>query len=309
MRALVFGANGYIGGHVTKALLDAGGIDVVGAGLGSPLAELERGWLDLDLLGPAEPLEAALRGVRPEVVVNCTGATVGTEVELYRLNVAVTEGLLRAVDGSGIAARFVHVGSAAEYGRGVVGGLTPESAVPRPLSAYGIAKLAATQAVGAWAAAGHEAVVLRVFNVLGPGMPAGTLPGAATRTLAEAARGATKWVEFGPLGAVRDFVDVRDVAAAVVAACRSPRLEPIVNVGTGIPRSSRDLVRAIAVRVGFTGEIRETAATSSPRSSDVDWQVADVSTAERVLGWRATYDLASTVEFMTPVESGPSGPG
>jgi nucleoside-diphosphate-sugar epimerase len=304
MRALVFGANGFIGGHVTKAVLGAE-IEVVGAGLGAPLAGLERTWLDIDLLGPGESLDAALAAVRPDVLVNCTGATIGSGDELHRLNVAATRALLDAIDRSRVPARFVHIGSAAEYGRGVVGGLTPESAGPRPLSAYGIAKLAATQAVGAWAAAGHEAVVLRVFNVLGPGMPAGTLPGAATRTLAEAARGAAKWVEFGPLGAVRDFVDVRDVATAVVAACRSPRLEPIVNVGTGIPHPTRDLVRAIAERVGFSGEIQEATDKGSPRSAHVDWQVADVSRAERVLGWRATYDLASTVEFMTPVEGGP----
>ena len=104
---------------------------------------------------------------------------------------------------------------------------------------------------------------------------------------------------MGPLGAVRDFVDVRDIAAAVVAACRAPRLEaPVINVGSGRGHSARELVQALAERVGFAGEIGE-AAAGSPRSSDVPWQVADISLAERALGWRPAHDLRSTVELMT----------
>jgi nucleoside-diphosphate-sugar epimerase len=76
-------------------------------------------------------------------------------------------------------------------------------------------------------------------------------------------------------------------------------VEPVINIGSGKPCATRDLVRAIAERVGFAGEIQEAAGKGSPRSAYVDWQVADVSMAERVLGWRARYDLADTVAFMT----------
>jgi nucleoside-diphosphate-sugar epimerase len=142
-------------------------------------------------------------------------------------------------------------------------------------------------------------VVLRVFNALGPDMPPGTLPSTALRHLTDAVASSAPRIEMGPLGAVRDFVDVRDIAAAVVAACRAPRLEaPVINVGSGTGHSARELVGALAERVGFAGEIGE-AAAGSPRSSDVPWQVADVSLAERLLGWRPAHDLRSTVELMT----------
>ncbi len=296
--AVVFGANGFIGTNVVAALRAEPSIQTRGAGLGAPVAGLERDWLDLDLLAGDSRLEAELRAAAPAIVVNCTGATNGSSSDLVRLNVDTTAALLEGIARSGVRARLIHLGSAAEYGPGPVGVPVAEATEPRPVGAYGIAKLAATRLVAAAAADGRDAVVLRVFNALGPGMPPGTLPGDALRRLADAAATSASRVEMGPLGSVRDFVDVRDIASAVVAACRVPRIEaPIVNVGSGTGHTSRELVSALAGTLGFRGEIGE-AAAGSPRSSDVPWQVADVRLASRVLDWRAAHDFASTVELM-----------
>ena len=297
--AVVFGANGFIGRHVADAMRAMPQVEVVGAGLGAPLPGLEDHWLDLDLLADDGRLETELRAANPDYLVNCTGATAGTTAELTRTNVLTTAGLLETIARSDIRTRLVHIGSAAEYGPGAIGRPVSETTCPRPVSPYGIAKLAATQLVAASASAGQDAVVLRVFNALGPAMPPGTLPSAALRRLTDAVASSAPRIEMGPLDAVRDFVDVRDIAAAVVAACRAPRLEaPVINVGSGRGHSARELVQALAERVGFAGEIGE-AAAGSPRSSDVPWQVADVSLAGRLLGWRAAHDLRSTVELMT----------
>ena len=296
--ALVFGADGFIGRHVAQALGEAPEIEVVGAGLGMPRPGLARDWLDLDLLAGDGRLEGELRAASPDFVVNCTGATVGTATDLTRLNVLTTAALLDSMARSDAGARFIHIGSAAEYGPGETGRAVAESASARPVSAYGVAKLAATQLVAAAAAASRDAVVLRVFNALGPRMPAGSLPGDALRRLTEAVAASAPRVQMGPLGSVRDFVDVRDIAAAVLAACRVPHLDAsIVNVASGTGHSARELVGAMAERVGFAGEIDEQGA-GSPRSSDVPWQVADVSLAKRLLGWRAVHDLRSSVELM-----------
>ena len=114
----------------------------------------------------------------------------------------------------------------------------------------------------------------------------------------DAVAGSEARIEMGPLDSIRDFVDVRDIGTAVVAAFTGPRPGPsLINIGSGIARSSRDLVTALAAGLGFRGIIGEAAAGSS-RSTDVTWLVADVALAARALQWRASHDLASSVRLM-----------
>ena len=301
-RALVLGANGFLGSHVTRALSAVPDLEVVAWGLGVPPAGHEAGWLEIDLLTEADRLDAELRALEPGLIVNCTGATAGSVTDLFELNVMATSNLLSAISRSGIGrpgmgSRLIHIGSAAEYGPGEPGVRVVETACPRPLSPYGIAKLAATQLVVAAVAAGRDATVLRVFNPLGPGMAPGSLPGSAQRRLSDAVAASSTRVEMGPLGSVRDFVDVRDIAAAVVASVLAPAVPPLVNIGSGTGHTARELVEALAARLGFSGETGE-AAPGSPRSSDVPWQVADVDLAWRRLGWRPLHGLDSSVDFM-----------
>jgi nucleoside-diphosphate-sugar epimerase len=301
--AVVFGANGFIGSPVAAAVRWLPGTELVGVGLGPKPTGFPATWFDLDIMAVgAHNLAARIRDLNPTIVINCIGLTAGTDNELVRSNVGTTSRLLRAVDTigtRGVRPRFVHIGSAAEYGRGQAGEPISEEAEEQPVSPYGAIKLIATQLVVSAAEAGAvDGIVLRVFNAIGPAMPPGTLAGAAIHRLREAIAAAAPQIEMGPLDAVRDFVDVRDVGSAVAAACSVPSLgDRIVNVGSGTPHTARELVELLAARIGFHGTVAEQGA-GSPRSSDVPWQVADVSLAERALGWRAVHDLASSVDTM-----------
>jgi NDP-hexose 4-ketoreductase len=300
---LVIGAGGFIGRHVTEAALALPALRVVGAGRGAPPPAVAdrsaRDWLALDVLREPGRLTDELRELRPDVVINCAGTTAGTIPELVAANVVTTGNVLDSLERSGTGARLVHVGSAAEYGPGEVGVPVVESACPRPVEAYGISKLCATQLVTAAARTGRiDAIVLRLFNVLGPGMPEGSLAGSTLRRLTAALGSGDESIRLGPLDTVRDFVDVRDVAAAVVAASTLSRFEaPILNVGSGTGHTARDLVQAFAASLGFGGEIHEDS-VGSPRSPGVPWQIADRSLATRLLGWQPAYDFGATVDHV-----------
>ena len=193
------------------------------------------------------------------------------------------------------AARLVHIGSAAEYGRSETGVPVTESAPPQPASVYGVTKLAGTRLVELARAAGLDAVVLRVFNVVGAGAPEDGLPGRAAMQLRQAmASGAD--VRLGPLDAVRDFVDARDVADAVLAAATAPALpHSVINVGsgqaTGLPHPGQEADRGQRVRRLPCTRTRQ----GSARSADLPWMQADIGRARQDLGWQPSRDLKASV--------------
>ncbi|MGW6548535.1 NAD-dependent epimerase/dehydratase family protein, partial [Streptomyces massasporeus] len=238
-----------------------------------------------------EQLAKALASAAPDTVVNCAGATGGDAVTLAEVNARGPAVLCAALREAAPAARLVHLGSAAEYGPGTPDTPVTESAATRPVGPYGATKLAGTVAV---TSCGLDAVVLRVGNPVGPGAPPTGLPGRIAALLREAGPGPAAVLRLGDLSAHRDFVDVRDVARAVVlAATASGPVPPVLNVGGGRAVPVRDLVTSLAGLAGFRGRIEEGAASpaGSARSAQVSWQCSDISAAEEALGWRPAHSL------------------
>ena len=158
-------------------------------------------------------------------------------------------------------AHLVHLGSAAEYGPSTELAPAHETSVARPVSDYGTTKLAATEMICQAVEDDQvSATVLRVFNVIGAGNPTSTLVGQAVRDFRKAVQAGSPSVTFGSLDGGRDFIDVRDVARAVLAASRpnhSTGWPTVVNVGRGIPVSSRWVVHRLARIAHFEGQIIE----------------------------------------------------
>jgi len=245
-----------------------------------------------------EEVAGLIARLEPEAIVNCVGRTDGDPTELARANVDTVSVLLDAVERSESAARVVHLGSAAEYAPMPGERPTTEETPLEPSTPYGTTKVAASRLVlSARGERGIDAIVARVFNPLGAGMPPTSLAGRAARLVSEAARSGRAWVELGPLDARRDFIDLRDVAHAVVLLARSQALEhDVYNLGRGRPVPVRDLVRLISTQVGFAGEIRE-GAVGSPRSGALVYQCADVSRLT-ALGWAPRFGLSASVEAL-----------
>ncbi|TSA87639.1 NAD(P)-dependent oxidoreductase [Deinococcus detaillensis] len=287
-RALLLGAGGFIGQHIAAAVLKAG-------------YELLRGptsaQLDLSRATPAD--WQRLLDPAPDIIINAAGHTNGTPNQLFEANLVLIKRLLSALEAQASQPWLVHLGSAAEYG------LTPpqvpvsEAAPCRPVGAYGVSKWAATQLLASSFAAGTaRGVVLRIFNPLGAGQSAATLPGRAAKLLRGAVQTAPfSTLEFGALGTWRDYVDVRDVARAAVFAAGLPmRLPsdsaltlPVLNVASGQARRSREVVQGLAKVAGFTGQISEQA-DDSPRSGALNWQQADIRLIQE-LGWSPLYSF------------------
>ncbi|MBW9208562.1 NAD-dependent epimerase/dehydratase family protein [Mumia sp. zg.B21] len=141
-----------------------------------------------------------------------------------------------------------------------------ESVPFAPRSTYAASKVAQEHYVQAWCLlAGASAVALRYHNVYGPGMPADTpYAGVAAIFRSSLARGEAPRV-FEDGGQLRDFVHVRDVARANVAAVervveQGPGLRAY-NVASGHPTTLGVMAQVLAAAAGgpapeLTGDFR-----------------------------------------------------
>ncbi|MGW1060597.1 NAD-dependent epimerase/dehydratase family protein [Micromonospora rubida] len=287
-RVLLFGASGFIGGHARAALeSDPRVTEVICPG---------RATFDL-LDGEPDALAALLREVAPDAVVNCVGALTGSAAQLVTANTLVAAKLLEATVAAVPQARLVRLGSAGEYGPVPDRVSVTEEEPAQPVGAYGVSHLAGTRLFQLAGESGQaDAVSLRVFNPIGPGMSEENLLGRAAARIRGALADGAPEITLGPLSAYRDFVDVRDLAALIVAVVLAPELRHrVFNAGSGRAITAREAVELLASTAGYRGRIRE-AGTGPQRSMAVNWIRADVSRADHELGWSPVRDLATSIK-------------
>ncbi|MDT9691518.1 NAD(P)-dependent oxidoreductase [Streptomyces sp. P9(2023)] len=272
---LVLGATGFVGRHVC-ATFAADGYRVVAVARTPVEGLAAHRFVSFDLARtPAEETARLLEDERIDVVVNSIGSIWGAPPEeMAERCTAPTRRLLDALALTSRRPRLVQLGSVLEYG-------SP------PATAYGQAKLAATEAVLAAGARGEvDALVLRIANAAGPGTPDVSLLGQVGARLREAAaRGESAVVELAPLRAHRDYIDVRDVAEAVLAAARTTATGHVIGIGRGEAVPVRSLVDGLIEVSGVPARIVEQEAPATSRSTD-DWIQVDTEPARTVLGWQ-----------------------
>jgi len=305
MRVCVTGGAGFIGGHLTEALLAIGAEVVViddlsnaDAGLICQLAAEHAAHLRFvhgSILEPAA-LHAAVEGasvVFHLAAMSSVPRSLAEPERVYAVNLTGTVRVLEAARRGG-ATRVVYSASSSAYGD------TPalpkrEDAVPSPLSPYAASKLAGEHAVAAHAHSfGLSGVCLRYFNVFGPRQPADTPYAGVIAAFAKAVLGGEAPVVYGDGGATRDFTYVANVVEAnLLAAVSNASLEgQPVNVGAGERVSIADLAREIAQHLGHP----DLQPSFQPaRAGDVLHSQASLDRAEMLLGYTPRYRFAEGI--------------
>jgi len=285
MRVLITGVGGFVGLRLARHLV-ASGDRVSGTYIGTapdlPAVDL----YPADLLD-RQALDRAVAAADPDVVVNLAGLShIGDSwkdkmPDYFWVNVVGTENVLAAAAGR----KAIVVSSADVYGE------VPEECQPipesrpvSPCSPYALTKAAAERLA---LAAG--AVVVRSFNLIGPGQAPGFVLPSFAAQLAAIARGEREAVlRVGNLSARRDFVHVDDGAAAYRLLAASGEPGGVYNIASGEAFSIEEVLRRLMKIAGVTARVETDPAKF--RAVDLPLLQGDASRL-RALGWEPRRSL------------------
>jgi UDP-glucuronate 4-epimerase len=311
---VVTGSAGFIGSTLSEALLEAGhsvvGIDsftdyyareqkqrALSRSLEAERFEfLEQDLLDLPLnevAGDADGIFhlAAQPGVR---------GSWGEDFEVYlRNNILATQRVLEAAQE--LELRVVFASSSSIYGE-VEEFPIQEGTIPRPISPYGVTKLAGETLAAAYIRSSDlDVVSLRYFTVFGPRQR----PDMAFSRIVSALLEGRPFTVFGDGHQSRDFTFVSDAVAATIAAMNEGPGRRAYNVGGGTEATLREIIATFEELSGRSLDARfEGAAKGDPRRT-----FADTEAIRRDLGWSPEVNLRTGLQLQLDDVLASAGPG
>jgi len=294
MRYVVTGAAGFIGSHLAEALLadghDVYAVDCFTDYYDPALKEENARELGVNRLDLAEA-SLELNGI--DGVFHLAGQpgvrSFGEAFPLYvRRNVLATQKVFEACAGAGV--RVVFASSSSIYGDAETFP-TAEDAVPKPLSPYGITKLACEHLAYAYARSfGLDCAALRYFTVYGPRQR----PDMFFRRVCERLADGGLFEIYGSGEQSRSFTYVADVVDATRAAMERAPAGATYNVGGG---EEATMLEAIAVLEHVSGRALQTRHRETAKG-DMARTKADISRIGAELGWQPRTSLRDGLAAM-----------
>lgn len=297
-KVLVTGADGFIGSHLTEALVRQG-YSVRAFTLYNSFNSW--GWLDHcapDVKGQFEVFAGDIRdsyGVK-EAMKGCDAvlhlaALIAIPYSYHSpdtyvdTNVKGTLNVLQAARELGVR-RVLNTSTSEVYGTARFVPITEEHPL-QGQSPYSATKIAADQlAYSFFASFGLPVVTVRPFNTYGPRQSARAVIPSIITQLASGKR----QIQLGATSPTRDFNFVTDTAAGFIAALRSDAgLGEVVNFGSNFEISVADTVKLIGEVMGVNVEVLTDESRIRPEASEVQRLWADNSKALRLFGWQPAY--------------------
>ncbi len=293
MKCLVTGSAGFIGSHLCERLVrdghDVVGIDAFIPSYPRALKEAnllslrnQRSYVHYTLDLRTGLLEAALEGV--EVVYHLAGMAglvkSWTDFDLYQsCNLTATQRLLEAVRRTPTVQKVIYASTSSVYGRYSTG---DEMIPTRPISPYGVTKLAAENLCRSYEEFGVPVVVLRYFSVYGPRQR----PDMGYHRFIAGLLEGREITIFGDGQQVRGNTYIDDCVEATIAALGAPSGETY-NLGGGEVASVWDILGKLEAITGRRAVLcREPARLGDQRST-----FADTAKLQRHLGWKPKVSL------------------
>ena len=288
--ALVTGGAGFIGSHLTTALLASGArvrvIDNLSTGYRQNLDEING---DVDFVNASindqKSLTRALEDVElvfHEAAIPSVPRSVASPVETHESSVNGTFSLLLAARDQKVR-RLVYAASSSAYGD-QPDSPKRESMRPDPLSPYAVAKLVGEYYCQVFTRSyGLETVSLRYFNVFGPRQDPGSEYSGVISRFVRALQEGEQPVIYGDGEQSRDFTFIANVVDANLRAAQSSAASgKTINIGNGESVTVNQLLQTLKELTGKHDVIAE---YRPARSGDVRHSLSDLTLAESLLGY------------------------
>jgi len=314
---LITGGVGYVGSHIADLFLANNKkiviYDSLHQGLESRVEYLrEKHKTEIPLLvadiRETDKFEEALETYKPHGVIHtaalkAVGESMEKPDEYFEVNFLATSKKLELLKKYDIH-KFIFSSTAAVYGSPKHSNPCLEDDLKSPISPYGASKLAAEGEVNKFLAIpGNHGTSLRFFNVIGTAAP--ELIDNSVENLVPIVINKLKAgqppVIFGtdyptPDGTcIRDYVDVRDVARAHLAAAESVTLPAVMNVGTGRGVSVREVIKLVCEAAAANNVIP---IETDRRSGDPASLCADVTLIKKAIGFVTQNSIEASIKSL-----------
>lgn len=301
MRILITGGSGFIGTHLSTKLVSLGH-EVVNLDLRAPKTSLS-GVTYFE--GNVCDLGAVARAIKGCSAVYHLAARVSIPycesfpIESYETNVNGTLNVLEAIrkesEFSNTTIRLIFSSTSAVYGATSQNLPASETHTPKPLSIYGVQKLASEVLIQHYQKRWFiPAMVFRFFNVYGPGQDPHSSYSGVISIFLEALKNGENLKLHGGGVQTRDFVSVYDIVEVCsrVLKLEENKCDAIpVNVGTGKPMSIKDLAEELKRITGKPNLCEET----EFRVGDILHSQADITRAEEIFNWTPSISLVDGI--------------
>ncbi len=246
----------------------------------------------VNLLGDVRLVQAWLQESEPDVLVHLAGSKPPASIrDMFANNVGGTCGLVEAMNRAGSGARLVIASSASVYGALRPGEIATVHRALRPANPYGWSKVSQEDLATRACAGVRPLTIARIFNVVGASHDAYSVLPSLVGRIKGYRSGDVLHVKAS--NCVRDFIDVTDVASALIAACDAEASSGIVNVCTGIPTTVMHLAQMISDYL--SKPVRFEFLQADETDGDVLRSVGDPSQAQ-ALGWQPHSSLEVAIK-------------
>jgi len=302
---LITGAEGFVGTHIVAQLQKSGFTNIHGTGFRNIESLQEKighdhAWkIDLE---DQEAVNQLLTTLQPKAIFHLAARpSVNESYEkawlVLQTNAHLQIVMLEAVRRFSPQSRLITISSAAAYGRiAVENGEKPlsETTVFKPENPYAVSKITQEYlALVYFYSYGLDSVMVRPFNMIGPGQSTDFAIPSFAHQVALIEAGQQNSLKVGNLEATRDFTDVRDAAAAFEVLMQQGVSGEVYNLGSGRGTKMQAIVDQFAQFA--TADIPVEVDPNRLRPSDVPFFIADNSKLV-ALGWKPTRELTETLQ-------------